>query len=203
MKTMDLRKVRCMVLQAYQDADNNPRTNDRGPNIVVDSPNMTLYLRMWTSRETKVRIFNYWHYFVIFWNRRFGVILSNWRRTIMELTWINSNLLKMIFRFLWRSVSILFMHTVCFCYLRFSYNEWCFLGSMSEGIYRRPGTGTSVSEVLTKFRKDAWAVQLTNDKFSDHDVATALKRFFRDLPEPLLGSGQRQYFHQVSCKYFI
>lgn len=56
-KTMDLRKVRCMVLQVYQESDNNPRTNDKGPNIVVDTPNITLYLRMWTSRETKVRSF--------------------------------------------------------------------------------------------------------------------------------------------------
>jgi hypothetical protein len=54
-KTMDLRKVRCMVLQMYQESDNNPRTNDKGPNIVVDTPNVTLYLRMWTSRETKVK----------------------------------------------------------------------------------------------------------------------------------------------------
>lgn len=71
---------------------------------------------------------------------------------------------------------------------------------MSEGIYRRAGSGASVSELLTLFRKDAWAVQLT-DKYSEHDVATALKRFFRDLPEPLLMTSKRQYFYQVSCKY--
>lgn len=71
-------------------------------------------------------------------------------------------------------------------------------GSMTEGIYRRAGSGTAVSELLAQFRKDAWAVQLT-DKYSEHDVATALKRFFRDLPEPLLISSKRQYLYQVSC----
>lgn len=71
---------------------------------------------------------------------------------------------------------------------------------MTEGIYRRAGSGTAVSELLAQFRKDAWAVQLT-DKYSEHDVATALKRFFRDLPEPLLISSKRQYLYQVSCTY--
>lgn len=70
---------------------------------------------------------------------------------------------------------------------------------MTEGIYRRAGSGVLVSELLTQFRKDAWAVQLT-DRYSEHDVATALKRFFRDLPEPLLTQNKRQYLCQVSCK---
>jgi hypothetical protein len=69
---------------------------------------------------------------------------------------------------------------------------------MTEGIYRRPGTNTAVAEILAKFRKDAWAVQLTIDKHTEHDVATALKRFIRDLPEPVLTNNQRQYLHQVS-----
>lgn len=73
---------------------------------------------------------------------------------------------------------------------------------MSKGIYRQSGVGSLVSELLSKFAENAWAVQITNDKFSEHDVATALKRFFRDLPEPLLEISQRQYFYQVSCKYY-
>lgn len=54
-KKIDLRKARCIVLQPYRETDNNPRTNDRGPNIIIDSPDKVLYMRMWTSRETKVR----------------------------------------------------------------------------------------------------------------------------------------------------
>lgn len=75
------------------------------------------------------------------------------------------------------------------------------VGSMSEGIYRRAGSGATVLDILTKFRRDAWAVQLTSDKYSEHDVATALKRFFRELPEPLLMTTNRQYLYQVSCKF--
>ena len=71
---------------------------------------------------------------------------------------------------------------------------------MAEGIYRRAGTNTLVGELLEKFREDAWSVTLT-DKYSNHDVATAIKRFFRDLAEPLIEQTQRQYLYQVSCKY--
>lgn len=72
---------------------------------------------------------------------------------------------------------------------------------MSEGVYRRAGSGATIMDILTQFRRDSWAVQLTIDKYSEHDVATALKRFFRDLPEPLLTVSNRQYLYQVSCKY--
>lgn len=85
---------------------------------------------------------------------------------------------------------------ICLCKTQF------LLGSMTEGIYRRAGSGTAVSELLAQFRKDAWAVQLT-EKYSEHDVATALKRFFRDLPEPLLMSSKRQYLYQVSRMYIF
>lgn len=74
---------------------------------------------------------------------------------------------------------------------------------MSEGIYRRAGAATIVNEILTHFRKDAWCVQLTREKYNEHDVATALKRFFRDLPEPLLTSSKRQYLYQVSSTHYL
>jgi hypothetical protein len=59
-------------------------------------------------------------------------------------------------------------------------------GSMSEGIYRRSGANSSVTRLLTLFRQDAWAVQLTRQAYNEYDVASVLKRFLRDLPEPLL-----------------
>lgn len=71
-------------------------------------------------------------------------------------------------------------------------------GSMSEGIYRKAGNNSKVAELLDKFAKDAWAVQLTLDNYTENDVATALKRFFRDLPEPLFPNDQRQYLIGVS-----
>lgn len=63
--------------------------------------------------------------------------------------------------------------------------QFC-VGSMSEGIYRRSGANSSVTRLLTLFRKDAWAVQLTRQDYNEYDVASVLKRFLRDLPEPLL-----------------
>lgn len=66
---------------------------------------------------------------------------------------------------------------------------------MSEGIYRRSGSNTNVSKLLTAFQKDAWAVQITRGEYTEHDVASVLKRFFRDLPEPLLTTT----LHKVLC----
>ncbi|KAJ8969771.1 hypothetical protein NQ314_001608 [Rhamnusium bicolor] len=164
-KRMDLRKARCIVLQSYQDTENNPRTNDRGPNMLIDGPDLVLYLRMWTSRETKV-----WCHIVKLDAHNNGANLDQQQLTKNDIPVIVE-----------KCINFIYAH-----------------GSMSEGIYRRAGSGLLVSEVLTKFRKDAFAVQLTNDSCTEHEVATALKRFFRDLPEPLLGSNQRQYLYEVS-----
>ncbi|XP_054275592.1 arf-GAP with Rho-GAP domain, ANK repeat and PH domain-containing protein 3-like isoform X2 [Macrosteles quadrilineatus] len=68
-------------------------------------------------------------------------------------------------------------------------------GSMTEGIYRRSGSNTNVAKLLTAFQKDAWAVQITRNDYTEHDVASVLKRFFRDLPEPLLTTE----LHKVLC----
>lgn len=54
-KTLDLRKVRFIGLQVYQENENIPSTNDKGPNVLVDcSSGGAIYLRMWTARESKV-----------------------------------------------------------------------------------------------------------------------------------------------------
>lgn len=68
-------------------------------------------------------------------------------------------------------------------------------GSMSEGIYRRSGSNLNVTKLLTAFQTDAWAVQIAKNEYSEHDVASVLKRFFRDLREPLLTS----QLHKVLC----
>lgn len=52
-KTMDLRKARCIILQ-NSEAHSSPKTTDKGPNMLVDCVTGALYLRMWTARETKV-----------------------------------------------------------------------------------------------------------------------------------------------------
>ncbi|RLU19239.1 hypothetical protein DMN91_007796 [Ooceraea biroi] len=58
-------------------------------------------------------------------------------------------------------------------------------GIMSEGIYRRSGSSSAVVRLLEAFRRDAWATQITRNSYSEHDVATVLRRFLRDLPDPL------------------
>lgn len=60
-------------------------------------------------------------------------------------------------------------------------------GTMSEGIYRKAGASTNVQKLVAALRQEAFSVQLTRTEFNEHDVATALKRFFRELPEPLMG----------------
>ncbi|XP_044731613.1 uncharacterized protein LOC123294596 [Chrysoperla carnea] len=71
-------------------------------------------------------------------------------------------------------------------------------GSMSEGIYRHSGSGKVISDLLTEFSDDAWAVQLTKDRCSEHDVACVLKRFMRNLPEPALTTKLYPYFCKIS-----
>ena len=49
------------------------------------------------------------------------------------------------------------------------------------------------------FQSNAWAVHLNRDNFSEHDVANALKRFFRTLNEPLLTERLRPLFLQAAA----
>lgn len=71
-------------------------------------------------------------------------------------------------------------------------------GSMSEGIYRRSGSSTVIASLLKEFQANAWAVTLTSEKCSEHDVANTMKRFFRDLPEPLLTEEKSRYLCQIA-----
>ncbi|XP_070552605.1 arf-GAP with Rho-GAP domain, ANK repeat and PH domain-containing protein 1-like isoform X2 [Ptychodera flava] len=57
-------------------------------------------------------------------------------------------------------------------------------GLTEEGIYRRAGQDSKVKSVLAEFSADARSVNL--DDYPVHEVANALKRFFRNLPDPLL-----------------
>lgn len=58
---------------------------------------------------------------------------------------------------------------------------------MSEGVYRKSGSENSIQKLLTLFRMDAFNVQITRSEYNEHDVANALKRFMRDLPDRFLG----------------
>ncbi|XP_035733559.1 uncharacterized protein LOC118446704 isoform X1 [Vespa mandarinia] len=69
-------------------------------------------------------------------------------------------------------------------------------GIMSEGIYRRSGSSSAVIKLLEAFRRDAWAIQITRGSYTEHDVATVLRRFLRDLPESLFPPS----IHNLLCR---
>lgn len=58
---------------------------------------------------------------------------------------------------------------------------------MSEGIYRKAGSSSNIQKLISALRKDAFSVQITRSEYNEHDVSSALKRFFREMPEPLMG----------------
>lgn len=60
-------------------------------------------------------------------------------------------------------------------------------GTMSEGIYRKPGSSSNIQKLISALRKDAFSVQITRGEYNEHDVSCALKRFFREMPEPPMG----------------
>eukprot|EP00094_Tigriopus_californicus_P000706 TCALIF_00684-PA protein Name:"Similar to Arap2 Arf-GAP with Rho-GAP domain, ANK repeat and PH domain-containing protein 2 (Mus musculus)" AED:0.13 eAED:0.13 QI:0/0.6/0.5/0.83/0.8/0.66/6/1747/1221 len=71
-------------------------------------------------------------------------------------------------------------------------------GLLTEGIYRHSGVKTKIDRLLDQFQKNAWAVGLSREEFSEHDVANALKRFMRTLDEPLLTEALRPMWMEAS-----
>jgi len=72
-------------------------------------------------------------------------------------------------------------------------------GCMTEGIYRHSGVNTKINKLLELFKGNVWSVHITRDSFSEHDVANALKRFFRTLDEPILTEKLRSLFLQAAA----
>lgn len=72
---------------------------------------------------------------------------------------------------------------------------------MSEGIYRRCGANSNVTKLLTLFQNDAWAVQLSRQDYTEYDVANVLKRFFRDLPEPVFTAQLHKHLCNTAGMY--
>ena len=72
-------------------------------------------------------------------------------------------------------------------------------GVMTEGIYRLAGGNTKINRLLTAFRSNAWSVQISREEYSEHDVANVLKRFVRQLSEPLLTDLLRSQFLETAA----
>ncbi len=58
------------------------------------------------------------------------------------------------------------------------------------GIYRQAGQETKIKQLLNEFLEDPFNNSLTRENYTEHDVASGLKRFLRQLETPLLGSRQ-------------
>ena len=69
---------------------------------------------------------------------------------------------------------------------------------MTEGIYRKAGSNININKLLSEFRSNACAVQISREDYSEHDVANVLKRFIRQLEEPLLTEQLRDDFLAVA-----
>lgn len=146
----DLRKARYLTLQ---ESDLTcKKTSEKGPLLLIDLQDKTLYLQMDVVRETKA-----WENVIV------GAALAN-GPSLSEQQLTKDGIPTIVDK------CINFVHTH---------------GSVSEGIYRRNGSNSTVTKLLASFRRDAWSIQLTRENFNEYDVSSVLKRFFRDLPEPL------------------
>ncbi|CAH2035023.1 unnamed protein product, partial [Iphiclides podalirius] len=153
MGCVDLRKTRCVVMQAADDETKHACPSDGSGNLLLGCPLATLYLRFPHERELKG-----WRFMIKLAAHNNGAHIHHQQLTKEDIPTIVDKCISFIFAY----------------------------GSLSEGIYRRAGSSVVLAELLARFRRDAWSVQLIPGQHSEHDVAGVLKRFFRDLPDSLI-----------------
>ncbi|CAM2703082.1 unnamed protein product [Rotaria socialis] len=61
---------------------------------------------------------------------------------------------------------------------------------MIIGVYRQAGQETRIKQLLNELLEDPFTNSLTRENYTEHDVASGLKRFLRQLETPLLGTRQ-------------
>ena len=61
---------------------------------------------------------------------------------------------------------------------------------LSSGIYRQAGLESKIKQLLIECLEDPFTTSLNHDTYTEHDVASALKRFLRQLETPMLGTRQ-------------
>jgi hypothetical protein len=66
-------------------------------------------------------------------------------------------------------------------------------GLQTKGIYRQAGQENKIKQLLNECLEDPFTTSLAYENYTEHDVASALKRFLRQLDIPLLGT--RQNYH--------
>jgi hypothetical protein len=73
-------------------------------------------------------------------------------------------------------------------------------GMLSEGIYRVNGNVYTVDKLMILFKKSPSKMVLKADIYSEYDVASAFKKYMRELSEPLIGNLSEQ-FKCISRKF--
>lgn len=63
-----------------------------------------------------------------------------------------------------------------------------------RGIYRLSGTHSKTTQLLIDFRGNARETQMREGDLNVHDVANALKRWFKSLPGSLLTEQHHEQF---------
>lgn len=70
-----------------------------------------------------------------------------------------------------------------------------------EGIFRRNGNIRRLKELTEAIDRDASSVDLTQD--NPVQLAALLKKFFRDLPDPLMTYKLHRLFIATQCRFLM
>jgi Arf-GAP/Rho-GAP domain/ANK repeat/PH domain-containing protein 3 len=77
----------------------------------------------------------------------------------------------------------------------------CSSGLGHEGIYRKNGAASRIKLLMEEFRNDARNVKLRiGDNFIE-DVTDVLKRFFREIDDPIFMADLHQLWKEAVSKY--
>jgi len=75
-------------------------------------------------------------------------------------------------------------------------------GLTTRGIYRLSGTHSKTSQLLSDFKQNARETQMLEGEVNVHDVANALKRWFKGLPGSLLTEQLHDDWLRTARKFF-
>lgn len=78
---------------------------------------------------------------------------------------------------------------------------WLFTGLRLEGIYRKGGARARSLKLLAEFRRDARSVKLRPGEHFVEDVTDTLKRFFRELDDPVTSARLLPRWREAAGRY--